>query len=674
MLISIAVEIFVFNSAALFSRICGLTGIFAEEQMLTYTVGEGFVDDGQGRFRVEDYDRNYLEINELHGKPGYLFLDIDCQMPDGTRIPVDIEIAVTDEGNVGYYCLPKVTVYPVLERSKYFRIHSYGELNSMRISLSADSEAIFTVNRILYNAKVPFRFSAVRIVSIWGLLGLLWLLRPGASIYCREWKSRQKKIWIACLLLLNIGGFGIMARLNTPYTNPPWPHHMQYHQLAVALTEGRVSIEVGAEEILSALSNPYDTGLRDAVLGTDPGWDTAYYQGKFYVYFGIVPVLFFYLPYYVLFHRAFPTWLGIVLTGAMLLAGAFYLVYQLIKNYFPKTPFVLYLLLSLMLGNGVGTIPIMLRPDYYSLPILCAICLTVWGLGFWVKALSMWKKPEEQSGRFHMIPYLFGGSLCLALTAGCRPQFLVGTFLLIPLCWQQVQKVPAENRIRSKNIPYMAAVLLPYLAVAMGLMYYNFIRFGSVFDFGANYNLTTNDMTHREISLGRLPDGIFLYLFQFPDIGLQFPFVNNVPLHSGYTGLTIRELMFGGIFFTHIFLCVLFLLRSVRGQLASKGLYGMSVGCVLAGIIIVMADTEMAGILNRYYADFLWVFSLVAILVFLQLWENASEAISGKRLTFFLLAGGICGLFMDCCIGIVAGNLQTNNAHLFYILKTLLTI
>ena len=32
--------------------------------------------------------------------------------------------------------------------------------------------------------------------------------------------------------------------------------------------------------------------------GKDYLWDTAYYNGKFYVYFGILPLLIFFLPYY----------------------------------------------------------------------------------------------------------------------------------------------------------------------------------------------------------------------------------------------------------------------------------------------------------------------------------------------------------------------------------------
>ena len=53
--------------------------------------------------------------------------------------------------------------------------------------------------------------------------------------------------------------------------------------------------------MLKSLSNPYDYRLRSMTLepaGVSYLWDAAYYIGRYYVYFGIVPELLFFLPYY----------------------------------------------------------------------------------------------------------------------------------------------------------------------------------------------------------------------------------------------------------------------------------------------------------------------------------------------------------------------------------------
>ena len=51
------------------------------------------------------------------------------------------------------------------------------------------------------------------------------------------------------------------------------------------------------------LENPYDALNRDSDLinrDEDYLWDAAYYNGKFYVYFGILPVLVIFLPFYLI--------------------------------------------------------------------------------------------------------------------------------------------------------------------------------------------------------------------------------------------------------------------------------------------------------------------------------------------------------------------------------------
>lgn len=655
LLISIALELLFFNRASLFSYIP------ASPRELTYTASEGLIQDMDGSYRISDDNPAYFEISDMEGTSPYLYLDIDCQNEDGGHSPFSVKFAIEDDGNCYYYFLPETTSYPVFEQTKYFHIHSYGDIHKMRVYFWSDTESSFTVHQIVSNAKVPCFFSFPRVCFLFALLLLLWLLRPASELYSIQWSRKSKKIVVLSTLIINVGVWGIMVLLNTPFLNPSWTHHGQYHQLAVALTEGRVWIETGIEKALSMVDNPYDDLSRFHTVDVTPGWDTAFYQGKFYVYFGIVPVLLFYLPYYLVFHSAFPTWLGIFLTSAAVLTGVFFLLRQIIKRWFTNIPFILYVLLALVMGNGIGTIPILLRPDFYSLPILCALCFTIWGLSLWIYSLNTWETGTKSTFSFAT------GSLCLALTAGCRPQFLMASFLILPLFYSTIQSDWARRNsiFRKQCTLRILALCLPYFSVAAGLMYYNFIRFGSPFDFGASYNITTNDMTHRGFQLARIPDGLFRYLFQFPNLGLRFPFVYNTSMNSEYLGITIQELMFGGIFFTHIFLCILFLLRkSARPQ--QKQLHGFCLSCLLFGVIIVIADTEMSGLLNRYCSDFLWIFFLPAVIVFLQLWESSQKPNIHQYLISFLLVSGLYSLFIDVCIGF--NNLE--NIHRYYFIKT----
>src|SRR4051812_19194704 len=49
---------------------------------------------------------------------------------------------------------------------------------------------------------------------------------------------------------------------------------------------------------LVALPNPYDPGSRN---GIDYFWDASFFRGKYYMYFSPIPILFFYLPYRLIF-------------------------------------------------------------------------------------------------------------------------------------------------------------------------------------------------------------------------------------------------------------------------------------------------------------------------------------------------------------------------------------
>lgn len=673
LLISIALEFFLFNRAAIFSR------FGSERQELGFTVSDGLAQAGNGLYYFTGKGQPYLELSGMNGALKYIHVDIDCRHESGNSLPFTVTVAPEDEGNSYYYFLPRVTCYAPAKKSTYFYVHTYGDVSKARIYLAADEDTSFQINSISSQVVVPCFFSWGRALCMFILLLLLWNLRPSSAFYHMRWTRRQKYFLTAAVLLCNICVLGVFSRLNTAYLNPVPPHHSQYHKLAVALTEGKTYIETGIEEALSQVPNPYDSALREHFVDEAPGWDTAFYKGHFYVYFGIVPVLLFYLPWYLLFQNTFPTWLGIFITGSLLLVGVFYLMLRLIKRFFPDTPFMVYLLLSLAMGNGIGTLPAMLRPDFYWLPILCAICFTVWGLAFWVRATELWgalqvvgssSEAGQSKLQRRLLFSLLAGSFCMALTAGCRPQFLIGSFLIFPLFFQNLQNEKAgEGLFTRQNFLRVFTVLLPYVIIAAGLMYYNAIRFGSVFDFGASYNITTNDMTHRGFHIGRIPEGIVRYLLQFPSLGLRFPYVENISLSTDYVGITIQEYMFGGIFFTHIFLMVSALLGSVSDSLRKKRLYTLSLCCLLFGLVIVIADTELAGILSRYYADFLWIFFIPAVLVFLQLWENIPTKKGRQRLILFLLSSLLCGLFMDFFIGIQAGELRINNIHRYYMIR-----
>lgn len=668
LILSLLIELCFFNRHAILSRISG-----NEPVSLAYSTRF----DNQDYYKDTDY--YYLGINEvvtikLYGareEMDYIHADISLLNTSMNPTTAEAYITITDEGNQRSYSTPSVNITETLPLSKYLSAYSYGEVDELEITISTTEPMLIKINGITNHARVPFNILLPRILLLFAVLFILWNIRPSSPVYKLKPSVKARKSVVYSVIAVNLLVFLLLMLLNEAFFPAGWTHHQQYHKLAVAITEGHVNIHTGFEGVVSSLDNPYDNIQRNYALQeyAYSVWDMAFYDGNFYVYFGVVPVFLFYLPYYLITGDAFPTAVGILISSFAILVGAFYFMRQLINNYFKKTPFALYIIFSLILGNSIGTVPILLRPDFYSLPIVCALAFTIWGLGIWMSAASLWRTHQATNRQINL--RLFIGSLFMALVAGCRPQFLVGSFFVFFILGHCIVLEWKDDKI--KLIKRALIAVIPYVVVAVCLMYYNYIRFDSPFDFGANYNLTTNDMTHRGFNLGRIPDGLYAYLFQFPNISLRFPFVMPTEFDSVYMGKTIKETMFGGVFFTHCLLLVLPAYAFIRKELKNKRLSGLCVISMIFALIVVVADTQMAGILNRYYYDFLWLLIIPAIIILLQLYELASSVRMQRSILLFTVTAAVVCLFMDLFIGFQATSLPSYDETLYRTIQAFFT-
>lgn len=133
-------------------------------------------------------------------------------------------------------------------------------------------------------------------------------------------------------------------------------------------------------DYLKHMSDPYDKGSRDEMqkkTGEQYLFDVAYYDGHYYVYFGVVPVLLFYLPFYLMFGANFPTAIGVLIMVVMFLIGASVLLYRFARKHFKRVSLGLYLLLQLPLFACSSIFYLIKFPTFYSLPIACSLAFAV---------------------------------------------------------------------------------------------------------------------------------------------------------------------------------------------------------------------------------------------------------------------------------------------------------
>ena len=169
----------------------------------------------------------------------------------------------------------------------------------------------------------------------------------------------------------------------------------------------------------------------------------------------------------------------------------------------------------------------------------------------------------------------------------------------------------------------MAAAAIPVAVVAAGLMWYNMARFGSPWDFGSAYNLTTNDMTRRGIRLDRIGLILFTYFFQPVYLESQFPFISPTQVSTIYQGTTIMEPIFGGLLF--LMPCTLCLFTLGSKKIRRSGIFPLLSALTGMAVLVAVADGQLAGLLARYYMDFAALL-LVAAFITGGIWISGLSA------------------------------------------------
>lgn len=653
----LGIEFFVFNFDVIESH------FYQEQDDVDFDLilSPGLYYNEDNTISVIDSEDAKIELLNINHLVNNLYLNLEVIDVDYVE-KVSIDIWLTDEGNqYNYYYAGEKDYLRNSENSHYFRLYSYGQVNSIQLDISDLEDRVIRLNAIEFNKKVPLHISWLRITGMIILAILIAFFRPKSLLSNYNFSSKPiaKPILfslISLIIICEVSMLNCMIKAKPIFAhNETFEQFMQYEMLAESLSKGSFRLQIEPDQNLLELDNPYDPTAR-----TDFRWDHAFYNNGYYVYFGVVPVLFFYLPYYLITGAGLENVSVIFLGLSLFSVGTFLLLYEIIKRYFPKTPVSFYLLFALVIINGSGSISIARKPEIYTIPIVVSLMLIVWGLWFWIRS-------SNASGNLNR-SYLLLGSFCIALVAGCRPQMVLIGFLALPIFWKTI-----KNIFKSKEAMLdLMIALLPFFLVAGGLMYYNYSRFGSFMNFGANYNLTTNDMTKRGFNLARIRDGLYSYLFQIPNISNHYPFILESELRTDYLGITIYEPMFGGFFMTHIICFILSFSYWLKGIFRKK-IFNMTLVLILISFVIVILDTEMAGILPRYISDFSFFLLLATVLVLSTIIHNYID----RGWIKFVMSGiallCILGLCYDLFTFLIydLSDSYMHNPHLFYKIMSL---
>lgn len=634
-------EVFLFNLNAYTAR--------GEERTLSLAEGDaqGLLDTGVS-LTAESGDAT-LTFQAVGTSVGTLYLD--ALLSDGlATLPVEVDF--TDETSQGWRVGDaRLTLIRGMSDSRYMVCHFSGEVGSLRLRFTVPDGQRVELRGVMVNRPIPFRFHVGRVLLLFAAaLAVYLLLRaPLFRRPCGRPRRGQSAILAGTTALFLIAALAITLCYRDGKTEglPADFRQTEGNQITQELVDafesGQVSLLTEPTPELLAMENPYDWSAREK-LGIDCLWDHVLYEGHYYSYYGIAPVVLLFLPYHLLTGYYFPTIWAVFLFGAggILFLSLAYMAF--IRNWFRHVPFGVALagLITVQAASGVWFC--FASPLFYEIAQNAGFFFVTGGVYFLLRAgiagpgrLSLWRVTL--------------GTTMLALAVMSRPTLAVYALVSLPFLWFGLRRVRgkryasltdahAQRARRRATAGYLLAALLPYVLLGGAQMLYNLARFGNPLEFGIQYSLTINDFTRSQFHGRMAAIGFYNFLFAVPQVKPAFPFFfaqfSTLDVNGYYfiastvaVGLLFRALPTWG-------LCLAGKARRLLPQRVRRRVsWVWALFCLAAPAVILFSIWE-SGYAVRYCTDFSWqmLFGAYAVLYTLYIHSRhpAMKALGDKLL------------------------------------------
>ena len=662
LIITLFLEIVVFNITSYRTWFSGTEKIVIDEPEYLYT------ENGTAFYKIDDINKEVVTFK------------VDLKPTDELS---EYRILYSDETSSEYFGLASKVYLPDMEESKYYSLFLSGNVNS--IILEVKNEAYFhedyteddesLINEVVLNENIPIEFNVTRFISVFVVLLFVFSIKY-AKVFKEDYSTKNFKQEI--ILITIVAVFFILASFINSYSstepteegvnlNFSTTEGIYNKDFIDALREGKFYLNHEPSEAFKKLENPYDAQSRGELnRNYDYLWDTAYYDGHFYIYFGILPALMLFLPFNIITGSYLK--ISVVVYGFSILIFILLkeILLKLISKYFDKISFknVVYFLIILCSGTLILYANGMSR--FYEIVIVAGLYFVLQGIYFIIKA------SEDEKLR-HL--NIFLGSTFLALSVACRPTDLLASILIVPYLFSLLLKYIKDIKNNKKNlIKLIIAVAIPYVTVGSMLMWYNYVRFGNVFEFGAKYQLTINNMMTLGSRLFAIPVGLMCNLFAVPKFVGYFPFISHTNDLISFYGYYYIENMIGGLFMIAPICFFIFMIFKFNKKMKNKELKVIVNVLTVVGLILAVMSVMMAGSNQRYLIDYAWMLIMAGILIFAGFYSLLKSDESKKILQCILSLITVYTLFVSISAGILSEKEQMKSTSPEEYYKTKYTV
>ena len=530
--------------------------------------------------------------------------------------PFRVSVFMCD-GN--FHTSPQISgrkMYSIYGKDVNFALLPYQELEQLNFFFKDMQEDAYLKSVTLYDA-VPFSFSFLRYLSLFGIIGLFLVNREfHFTRIAYDRNKRSHRIAAGCMT-----GLCILSLLW--YFNPhekledfPDQDELQeanpYVQMIDAFQKGQLNLDLEIDKNLINCEYPYDRVGRDE-NEIKYVFDRSFYNGKYYSYFGVAPVLTFMYPVYRLTGKV-PTLAQTCYFYAPFTVLFLCLMIFAAARLCCKKPNFLLLMLMLPAATLLcGVLYCQQHPNMYDVVVASGLCFMM--LLLWSGMQSVLVKKKW----LRMLLFVICGISCV-LCVHSRPSMAISALTLTPFFLKIL--LDKEQPVRSR-IGQAAAFVIPVIIGAAATMYYNAQRFSSPFDFGAGYQLTISNVQANTLRLSALPAVIFHYFMQAPSHSSIFPFF-KLSLYSldNYHMYNNMEHTMGTLCFPMMLLGALLVPRAVRSGITGKATLLQTRAEIIMlfsmAVLTAWLDFCIGGVSLRYTIDYMPVILLGTIIVLLN--------------------------------------------------------
>lgn len=595
----------------------------------TITLGEGYAE---------------LEFTGIDARVGSIGFDIDFgDSTKGGKVCADFADATSS-----YYRknLTRLTIGKNFDNVMVCNFS--GDVSRLRFEISLDDYQSATLKGITLNQSISPMHIA-EIVGLWFLvaLGLTILIYMIANPVGARKKFSENRVGCArvaafitaaamvftvCLTVTNV----MKGWSNTYYSFTSQEGNQISKELVDAFEHHQVNLLEEPSEDLLKLDNPYEYVKRDAEVGSGNFlWDHCFYNGKYYSYYGIGPVLALFLPYHLITGYYFPSgWATLMfsLIGILFLTKIYLAVIEKKFRDLP-TNTVTAGLITLQLSSGIMFSAA--RPLFYELAIASGFMCVAIGAYLLMTSNILW------DGKISYVRLGFA-SFFLGYAVLCRPTLAVYCIAALFFFAGGLKKAldGLEKRQKTRTFfKYAAVALVPLGIIALGQMTYNYLRFDNPLDFGIQYSLTINDFTHAEFHWKYVLINMYAYLFNMPHFTpRKFTYLASSAERFGINGYTFfddagKNLVSVGIIYRALpMFAYLFsgkALQRVEKKKRVLPILLIGVTCILMPLVIIFSSWE-SGYAVRYNADFSWQMVIGALVVAFTLYKSIKSESTKK--------------------------------------------